>query len=75
MSTQPDMILQFAHILKEHYRREGFQSPEVYVESHVALNGRLGTPLIDPNIDLAKEKESFANKPWVRTFNDEIKGL
>ena len=28
--------------------KEGFQSPEVYVDSYVALNGRLGKPLIDP---------------------------
>jgi hypothetical protein len=75
MSTQPDMILQYAHILKEYYAKEGFQSPEVYVDSYVALNGRLGKPLIDPHTDLAKEKESFDNKPWVLTFNDDIKGL
>ena len=75
MATQPDMILQYAHILKEYYAKEGFQSPEVYVDSYVALNGRLGKPLIDPNTDLAKEKDSFDNKPWVLTFNDEIRGL
>jgi hypothetical protein len=75
MSTQPDMILQFAHILREHYTNQGFQSPEVYVDSYVALNGRLGKPLIDPQTDLAKQEDSFDNKPWVLTFNDEIKGL
>jgi hypothetical protein len=75
MSTQPDMILQYAHILKEHFKKEGFQSPEVYVDSYVALNGRLGKPLIDPLTDLTKQKDSFGHKPWVLTFNDEIKGL
>ena len=75
MSTQPDMIVQYAHILKDYYAKEGFQSPQVYVDSYVALNGRLGMPLIDPHTDLAKEKDSFDNKPWVLTFNDEIKGL
>ncbi len=75
MSTQPDMIVQYAHILKEYYANEGFQSPEVYVDSYVVLNGRLGKPLIDPHTDLAKEKDSFQHKPWVLTFNDEIKGL
>ena len=75
MSTQPDMILQYAHILKDYYEKQGFQSAEVYVDSYVALNGRLGKPLIDPHTDLAKQKESFDNKPWVLTFNDEIKGL
>ncbi|HMG88427.1 MAG TPA: HTTM domain-containing protein [Chryseolinea sp.] len=75
MSTQPDMILQYAHILREHYSKEGFQSPEVYVDSYVVLNGRLGKPLIDPLIDLTKQEDSFGHKPWVLTFNDEIKGL
>lgn len=75
MSTQPDMILQYAHILKDHYKQSGFQSPEVYVDSYVALNGRIGKPLIDPNTDLAKQEESFYHKPWVLTFSDEIKGL
>ena len=75
MSTQPDMILQYAHILREHFEKEGFQSPEVYVDSYVALNGRLGKPLIDPLTDLTKQKDSFSHKPFVLTFNDEIKGL
>jgi hypothetical protein len=75
MSTQPDMILQYAHILKEHYLNEGYKNPEVYVDTYVALNGRLGKPLIDPQTDLAKQKESFDHKTWVLTFNDEIKGL
>jgi len=75
MATQPDMILQYAHMLREYYEKDGFQSPEVYVDSYVALNGRLGKPLIDPNTDLATKKDSFDNKPWVLTFNDEIKGL
>ena len=75
MATQPDMILQYAHILKEYYEREGFRSPEVYVDSYVALNGRLGKPLIDPQTDLAKQKDSFDNKSWVLTFNDDIEGL
>jgi hypothetical protein len=75
MSTQPDMILQYAHILREHFAKEGFQSPEVYVDSYVTLNGRLGKPLIDPRTDLTKQKDSFSHKPFVLTFNDEIKGL
>jgi hypothetical protein len=75
MATQPDMILQYAHILKEHYAALGFQSPAVYVDSYVALNGRLGKPMINPSIDLAKEKDSFAHKPWILPFDHEIKGF
>lgn len=75
MSTQPDMILQFAHILKNHYKHKGFNSPQVYVDSYVALNGRLGKPLIDPTINLAEKKESFKPKAWILPLNDEIKGF
>ncbi len=75
MSTQPDMILQYAHILRDHYASQGFQSPEIYVDSYVALNGRLGKPLIDSLTDLSKEKESFDHKPWILPFNNEIKGF
>lgn len=75
MATQPDMILQFAHILSDHYSKEGFVNPQVYVDAYVTVNGRLGKTLIDPTVDLAKEKESFNHKKWILPFYDEIKGL
>jgi hypothetical protein len=75
MSTQPDMLLQFAHILRDYYAQHGFQSPQVYVDSYVALNGRLGKPLIDPTIDLASKQESFAAKSWITSFDDTIYGF
>jgi hypothetical protein len=75
MATQPDMLLQYAHILRDYYAKHGFQSPQVYVDSYVTLNGRLGQPMINPKTDLAKEKESFQAKPWILPFNDEIKGF
>jgi hypothetical protein len=75
MATQPDMILQYAHILHDHYSIRGFDHPQVYVDSYVTLNGRFGKPLIDPHTNLAQQKESFDHKPWILTFNDEIKGF
>nr|WP_308425707.1 HTTM domain-containing protein [Dyadobacter beijingensis] len=75
MSTQPDMILQYAHILRDHYAAHGFTAPQVYVDSYVALNGRTGKPLVAPDLDLAKESESFRHKSWITPFKDEIKGL
>jgi hypothetical protein len=75
MSVQPDMILQFAHILRDYYAELGFVSPQVFVDSYVALNGRRGRVLIDPRTDLAKETESFKPKAWILPLNDEIKGF
>lgn len=75
MATQPDMILQYAHILRDYYAQRGFSAPEVYAETYVALNGRLGKPLIDPSVNLAQESESFCPKSWILPFNDDIKGF
>jgi hypothetical protein len=75
MSTQPDMMLQYAHILRDHYAAEGFRTPEVYVDSYVALNGRLGKPLVNSLTDLSQEKESFSHKPWILPFGNDIKGI
>ncbi|MFK7813550.1 MAG: HTTM domain-containing protein [Maribacter sp.] len=75
MAFQSDFILEYAHYLKGHFESEGHQKVEVYVDSQVALNGRLSTTFVDPKVDLAKEKESFSHKKWVTPLKDEIKGL
>lgn len=75
MATQPDMILEYAHILKNHFEKTGFKNPEIYADTYVSLNGRIGTALVDPKIDLSKEKESFYPKNWILKFQDEIKGF
>jgi hypothetical protein len=75
MATQPDMMVQYAHLLRAHFEDQGFESPEIYVDSYVALNGRLGKPLVDPLTDLGKENESFDHKQWISPFNDDIKGF
>lgn len=75
MSFQPDFILEYAHYLKEHFESQGHQNIAIFVESYVALNGRLSRAYIDPEVDLAQEKESFKHKTWVLPFNDEIKGI
>ncbi|QYS86081.1 HTTM domain-containing protein [Flavobacterium oreochromis] len=75
MSFQPDFILEYAHILKKYYQDNGFVNPKIYVESFVALNGRLSQPYIDPTVDLGSENESFKHKTWILPFKDEIKGF
>lgn len=75
MATQPDFILQYAKFLETHFTKKGHKEIEIYVDSHVTLNGRLSAPLIDLNTDLTKQKESFKHKTWVTPFKDEIKGI
>ncbi len=75
MAIQPDFILEYAHYLKAHFENDGHQNVQVFVESYVALNGRLSTEYIDPRVDLGQQKESFKHKAWIIPFTDEIKGL
>ena len=75
MSFQPDFILEYAHYLGDHFKKQGHKNIQVFAESYVALNGRLSQPFIDKNIDLYKEKESWKHKNWILPLNDEIKGL
>ena len=75
MSFQPDFILEYAHFLKEHYTALGESEVEVYVDCQVSLNGRRSRPYIDPNVDLAKETESFKHKTWILPFEGTIKGI
>ena len=64
MATQPDMILAFAHELA---RRESVRGREVavYADVLVSLNGRTPRRLIDPAVDLSREREGFAPKRWI----------
>ena len=75
MSFQPDFILEYAHYLGDHFKSQGHQNIQVFVDSHVALNGRMSQPYINSEIDLYQVRESFKPKDWILPFNDEIKGL
>ncbi len=75
MSTQPDFILQYAHLIRDTYAKRGYKNPQVYADVYVALNGRLGQTFVDPKVDLAKQNDTFAPKSWILPLNDEIKGF
>ncbi len=65
MAMQPDLILQFAHFLGRHYEARGVFKPEVYVEAYVTLNAKPSKLMIDPKVDLMKERDTFAPKYWI----------
>lgn len=65
MSTQPDMILEFAHELAKRFEAERGYRPEVFAEVWVSWNGRRAAPLIDPKVDLAKVQDGLAPYDWV----------
>ncbi len=69
MSTQPDMILQFAHYLEQQYRQQGMNNVKITAESYVTLNGRRSKLMIDPTVDLTEVERGFADKQWILPFN------
>ena len=62
MLTQPDLLLAFVHVLAE---RTGIPGVEVRADVQVSLNGRSWSPLVDPQVNLAAERDGFAPKPWI----------
>lgn len=70
MAMQPDMILQYAHFLAQHYAEKGVHDPAVRAEVYVTLNGRPGQLLIDPNLDLTQIQDGWAPKTWLNPYNE-----
>jgi len=69
MSTQPDMLVDYAHYLKEVYLAKGYKNPIVKAEVYVTLNGSGSKPFINPEVNLAEEKNSmFESKTWVYSY-------
>jgi hypothetical protein len=62
-STQPDMILELAHMIAADRRASG--PVQVFADAEVSFNGRFRARLIDPTVDLATETDSLAPKRWI----------
>ena len=59
MRTHPDMILQFAHFLRDKYEEEGVANVEIYADIKAKLNGRVYQDFIDKEANLAEIEWSF----------------
>lgn len=71
MAMQPDMILQYAHFLGEYYQKlyhKSLTSAHVRAEVYVTLNGRASKLLVNPNINLMNEEDTFLPKKWVTNY-------
>jgi len=55
MATQPDILVQYAHYLHDHYEGLGMTDPIVTAEVFVTLNGQPSRRFISPEVDLSKE--------------------
>ncbi len=65
MSTQPDLILQAAHWVAADFAESGVPGVEVRADAFVSMNGRCGARLVDPTVDLARERDGLAPKRWI----------
>ena len=65
LMTHPDMILQYAHHLRD-VRAAAGQDVAVYADIHARLNGRDYVRYIDPTVDLGRTEWTwFGSKPWI----------
>jgi hypothetical protein len=78
MSTQPDMILQYAQFLKEKFSDSTFiinnqtykiQNPTIHATIYVSINGRISQLFIDKKHDLSKIPYNLAHRNWIETFD------
>jgi hypothetical protein len=72
MSTQPDLLLQFAHILDNEFQSIGIANPIVTADVQVSLNGRRSRPFVNPNVDLSSIKDSWRPKTWILPYSSEL---
>lgn len=79
MSFQPDMILQFAHHLKEYYTGKTitaygdtllFQNPQICADVYVKLNNTASRKLIDKSTILSDQAINLAPKKWLIHYDD-----
>jgi hypothetical protein len=68
MSTQPDLMIQYAQFLEAHYEKAGVLTRGVYANVHVTFNGRDSRPYVDPLVNLAAQADSWEPKTWILPF-------
>ena len=70
MSTQADFIIEYAHYLADHFRSQGHENLQIFVDCYVSLNGRPNQQFIDPSIDLLSLTADYDYKNVILRLND-----
>jgi vitamin K-dependent gamma-carboxylase len=65
MAAQPDMILELAHVIANDFRARGVAEPRVTADAFASLNGRSRARMIDPDVDLARARETAGHDAWI----------
>lgn len=73
MATRPDMILQYAHYLREKWGRKGLDEPIITANAWASLNGRPFQSLIDPTVNLAQVRPApFTHAAWILPLKEKL---
>jgi hypothetical protein len=70
MAMQPDLILQYAKFLKNHYEKKGLKVSKIRADVYVTLNARPSKLLIDNQLNLLEITDSWKSKNWILPFNE-----
>ena len=81
MSTQPDMILQFAHYLSSEFKDSTIEetngeiiklgnNPKITADVKVSLFNKGSKDFINQNTNLSIENRGFMNKEWILPYED-----
>lgn len=70
MAVSPDMILEMAQMITRDEKKRG-KDVEVRADVFVTMNGRPSRRLIDPETNLALEKDSLWPRPWILPLDDD----
>jgi vitamin K-dependent gamma-carboxylase len=65
VAIAPDLILQLAHHLARDFAARGMPGVAVHADAFVAYNGRPSARLVDPDVDLARERDTLAPRRWI----------
>jgi hypothetical protein len=68
MSVHPEMLLQFAHYLRNSWKHDDIA---VYAISQVKLNDHRPALLVDPSVDLSRKSLSLGASEWILPFNND----
>lgn len=72
MRTRPQMILQYAHHLRDIYHKEGYKNIRVRAELNCSLNGRPEQLLVDPFVNLAEVEYNEMPAKWINPLFYEL---
>ncbi|MCA8960517.1 MAG: HTTM domain-containing protein [Planctomycetes bacterium] len=71
VGRQPDLLIQYVHDIAQNLKLTTGKDMPVYADVWVSLNGRPAQQIVDPNVDLSKERATLAHSKWILPYRGE----